>query len=304
MGTEDEDMVPCAPELRYEALNSTIGAVEAPVTTLLHAQTVEMMEAGKDVLSLAVGAPDWDPPSTVMDAARKALDDSKTGYTSSQGALPLRQAIADYVMRRHGVQVDPKQNVMVSNGSKQCLFQLLSALAPGTAARRGVAMPDEIIVPTPAWPSFLTMPRLVGLKVTRLETSPEAGFLVTPELLRAVATPKTRAIILCNPGNPTGTRYSKAQLEALAGALNEPALQHIVVIADEIYDRLGVTGSEPCTSLFALPLLRGRVVMLNGVSKAFAMCGFRIGFMVAPADVVRMCGKIQTDVTSCASSIG
>lgn len=242
-----------------------------------------------------------------MQAAHQALKDGKTGYTSSHGGISLRKAIAKYVNRRHGVSVDPKSNVLVSNGSKQCLFQLCCALAPGAGSAVGAdsnRTADEILVPTPAWPSFLTMPRLTGLRVVKVATEASNGFRITPASLRASASSRTRAIILCNPGNPTGTKYDKADLEELAGCLCEPELEHIVVIADEIYDRLVSKHAEPASSLFSLPALRGRVVLLNGVSKAWAMCGFRVGFMVGPADVVRMCSKIQSDVTSCASSIG
>ncbi len=264
--------------------------VGASATLKISAKAKAMRRQGIDVIDLSVGEPDFPTPRNVKEAGRRAIDADKTRYTLNQGTVELREAAAGWLRREQGLHYDIRE-ILVSTGAKQSLFNLVMAL---------VDEGDEVIIPAPYWVSYPEMVELAGGTPVILATREEDGFRVDPERLRAAVTPSTKLLLLNNPSNPTGAAYTREHLEALGRVVVE---EDILVAADEIYSRL-VYDDFRFTSFASLDEeVRRRTVVINGVSKAFAMTGWRLGFAAGPEPIIAAMAKIQGHVTSNASSI-
>lgn len=262
----------------------------SPSQTLAMSQkSQELKAAGIDVINLSVGEPDFPTPQHIKEAAKKAIDDNFTFYTPVPGYLSLRKAIAANLKAVNGVEYAPEQ-IVVGNGAKQELCNAVLAIVnPG----------DEVIIPTPAWVSYVEIVKLAGGKRVLLPAGIDQNFKITAQQLRSAITPLTRLVILCSPSNPTGSVYTHAELESLVCVLKD--FPQVTVIADEIYQHINFTGSF--TSLGSFPEIADRVVVVNGVSKAYAMTGWRIGFIAAPLPIAKAVTKLQSQYTSNPSSI-
>ncbi|MDO4994340.1 MAG: pyridoxal phosphate-dependent aminotransferase [Bacteroidales bacterium] len=244
----------------------------------------ELKAQGVDVINMSVGEPDFNTPDHIKAAAIKAVEDNWSRYSPVPGYPSLKQAIVDKLKRENGLDYAPSQ-ILVSNGAKQSVCNTLMAI---------VNSGDEVIIPAPYWVSYPQMVLLAEGTPVTVEASIEQDFKMTPAQLEAAITPKTRALILCSPSNPTGSVYSREELEALKNVL----LRHerIIVVADEIYEHINYVGRH--ASMAEFEDIRDRVVIINGVSKAYAMTGWRIGFIAAPEWIVKGCNKLQGQYTS------
>ena len=262
----------------------------APSQTLAMSQKSNELKAqGVDVINLSVGEPDFNTPEHIKEAAKRAVDENYTFYTPVPGYMTLRKAISEKLKNENGVDFAPEQ-IVVSGGAKQSLCNVvLSVINPG----------DEVIIPTPAWVSYVEMVHLAEGKNVLVPATIEQDFKITPEQLRAALTERTRLIIFCSPSNPTGSVYSREELAELVKVLAD--YPDVLVLADEIYEHINFTGSF--TSLASFPEIADRVCIVNGVSKAYAMTGWRIGFLAAPLWLARATNKLQSQYTSGASSI-
>ncbi|MBQ4292750.1 MAG: pyridoxal phosphate-dependent aminotransferase [Muribaculaceae bacterium] len=258
-------------------------------TLAMSQKTTELRAAGVDVINLSVGEPDFPTPLHIKEAAKRAIDDNFSFYTPVPGYLSLRKAICQKLRTENGLDYAPEQ-IVVSTGAKQALCNaILATINPG----------DEVIIPAPAWVSYVEMVKLAEGKNIIVTSSIEQDFKLTPRQLRDALTPHTRMIILCSPSNPTGSVYSHDELKALVDVLAE--WPDVIVLADEIYEHINFSGSF--TSLGSFPEIADRTVIINGVSKAYAMTGWRIGFMAAPLAIAKAATKLQGQYTSGASSI-
>jgi aspartate aminotransferase len=248
-----------------------------------------MKKAGRDVISLGTGEPDFPTPVAVTDAAYKAALAGETSYTATSGTLPLRQAIAADCARVNGYSPDTAE-IIVSAGAKQVIFNAMFAtLEPG----------DEVIIAAPYWTSYPDIIGVCGGTPVVIATTAEAGFAITADQLRAAITPKTRWLLLNSPGNPSGAVYSADQMQALAEVLRDNP--HVGIISDEIYQHICYV---PFTSFRgAAPDLAGRILTVNGVSKSYAMTGWRIGWGIAPRRLIKAMIAVQGQITSGASSV-
>lgn len=262
----------------------------APSATLAMSQkSSELKAQGIDMINLSVGEPDFDTPHHIKEAAKRAIDENYSRYTPVPGYMSLRKAIANKLSVENGLHFAPEQ-IVVSTGAKQALCNvILSTINPG----------DEVIIPIPAWVSYMEMVKLAEGKSVLVPATIEQDFKITPEQLRAAITPKSRMIMLCSPSNPSGAVYSKAELQGLVDVLAE--YPDIIVLADEIYEHINYTGSF--TSMASFPEIADRTVVINGVSKAYAMTGWRIGYCAGPLWVAKACTKLQGQYTSGTSSI-
>ncbi len=262
----------------------------APSQTLAMSQKSNELKAqGVDVINLSVGEPDFNTPEHIKEAAKRAVDENYTFYTPVPGYMTLRKAISEKLKKENGVDFAPEQ-IVASGGAKQSLcIVVLSVINPG----------DEVIIPTPAWVSYVEMVHLAEGKNVLVPATIEQDFKITPEQLRAALTERTRLIIFCSPSNPTGSVYSREELAELVKVLAD--YPDVLVLADEIYEHINFTGSF--TSLASFPEIADRVCIVNGVSKAYAMTGWRIGFLAAPLWLARATNKLQSQYTSGASSI-
>ena len=262
----------------------------APSATLAMSQkSSELKAQGVDVINLSVGEPDFETPRHIKDAAKKAIDDNFTFYTPVAGYMSLRKAISDKLSRENGIAFAPEQ-IVVSNGAKQALCNvILATINPG----------DEVIIPMPAWVSYVEMVKLAGGIPVPVKAGIETDFKISAEQLRKAITPATRMVMFCSPSNPTGSVYSRAELQALVDVL--ASFPDIIVLADEIYEHINFT--DGFTSLASFPETADRTVVINGVSKAYAMTGWRIGYCAAPVWLAKAVTKLQGQYTSNASSI-
>ncbi len=257
----------------------------APSATLAMSQkSSELKAQGVDVINMSVGEPDFNTPDHIKAAAIKAVEENWTRYSPVPGYPSLKEAIAKKLKTENGLAYAPSQ-ILVSNGAKQSVCNTLMAI---------VNAGDEVIIPAPYWVSYPQMVLLAEGTPVYVEAKIEQDFKITPEQLEAAITPKTRALILCSPSNPTGSVYSKEELEGLKNVL----LKHerVIVVADEIYEHINYVGSH--ASMAQFDDIKDRVVIINGVSKAYAMTGWRIGFIAAPEWVVKGCNKLQGQYTS------
>ena len=257
----------------------------APSATLAMSQkSSEMKAQGIDVINMSVGEPDFNTPDHIKEAAKKAIDENYSRYSPVPGYADLRKAIADKLKRENQLDYSPNE-ILVSNGAKQSVCNTVMAL---------VNSGDEVIIPTPYWVSYPQMALLAGGVPVFVEATFEQNFKMTPEQLEKAITPKTRLLILCSPSNPTGSVYSKEELQALA----EVILKHddLFVLADEIYEHINYVGKHESIAQF--PGMKERAILVNGVSKAYAMTGWRIGYIAAPEWIVKGCNKLQGQYTS------
>lgn len=270
-------------------ISQRIQQMAASATLAMSARSAELRDAGVDVINLSVGEPDFNTPDHIKEAAKRAIDQNYTFYTPVPGYMSLRRAIADYFNRLDSLSLDPSQ-IVVSTGAKQALCNvILATVNPG----------DEVIIPTPAWVSYVEMVKLAeGVPVT-IPAAIEQDFKITPDQLRSAITPRTRMIMLCSPSNPSGSIYSRHELQGLVDVL--AGHPEILILSDEIYRHINYTGTY--TSLATFPAVADRVVVINGVSKAYAMTGWRIGFMAGPLAVAKAVTKLQGQYTSGTSSI-
>ena len=257
----------------------------APSATLAMSQrSSELKAQGVDVINMSVGEPDFNTPDHIKAAAIRAVEENYSRYSPVPGYPALKQAIVQKLKRENGLDYAPSQ-ILCSNGAKQSVCNAIMAL---------VNAGDEVIIPAPYWVSYPQMVLLAEGTPVFVEATIEQDFKITPQQLEAAITPNTRALILCSPSNPTGSVYSREELEALKDVL----LRHprVIVLADEIYEHINYVGQHASIAQFAD--IKDRVVVINGVSKAYAMTGWRIGFIAAPEWIVKGCNKLQVQYTS------
>ena len=257
----------------------------APSATLAMSQkSSEMKAQGIDVINMSVGEPDFNTPDHIKEAAKLAVDENYSRYSPVPGYMDLRQAIVNKLEKENNLHYQPSE-ILVSNGAKQSVCNTVMALVnPG----------DEVIIPAPYWVSYPQMVLLAGGNPVIVEAGFEQNFKMTPEQLEAAITPKTRLLILCSPSNPTGSVYSKAELEGLANVIKRH--DDLFVLADEIYEHINYVGKHESIAQFEG--MKERSIIVNGVSKAYAMTGWRIGYIAAPEWIVKGCNKLQGQYTS------
>ena len=257
----------------------------APSATLAMSQkSSEMKAQGIDVINMSVGEPDFNTPDHIKEAAKKAVDDNFSRYSPVPGYPDLRKAIVAKLKNENGLDYTVNE-VLVSNGAKQSVCNTVMAL---------VNDGEEVIIPAPYWVSYPQMVKMAGGVPVIVEAGFDQNFKMTPEQLEAAITPKTRMIILCSPSNPTGSVYSKAELEALSEVIKKH--EDLFVLADEIYEHINYIGHHESIAQF--PGMKERSIIVNGVSKAYAMTGWRIGYIAAPEWIVKGCNKLQGQYTS------
>lgn len=272
-----------------EHISQRVQSLSPSATLAMSQKSNELKAQGVDVINMSVGEPDFFTPDHIKKAAQKAIDDNFSFYTPVAGYLSLRKAIAAKMKNENGLDFAPEQ-IVVSGGAKQSLCNVILA-----TINRG----DEVVIPTPAWVSYVEMVKLAeGVPVT-VHAGVEQNFKITPAQLEETITPKTRMLLLCSPSNPTGSVYTRDELKALA----EVVAKHpdILILSDEIYEHINYTGWR--ASIAEFESVRDRTVIVNGVSKAYAMTGWRIGFIAAPLWVAKATTKLQGQYTSNPSSI-
>ena len=270
-------------------ISTRVNILAQSQTLAMSQKSNELKAQGIDVINLSVGEPDFNPPDHIKEAAKRAIDDNFSFYSPVPGYMSLRKAVSEKLLRENGVSFRPEQ-IVVSGGAKQALCNvILATVNPG----------DEVIIPTPAWVSYVEMVKLAEGKNVLVPAGIESDFKITPSQLEAAITPRTRMLLLCSPSNPTGSVYTKEELAALVDVLSR--YPDIIVLADEIYEHISYTGSF--TSLASFEAIADRTVVVNGVSKAYAMTGWRIGYCAAPLAIAKACTKLQGQYTSGASSI-
>ena len=270
-------------------ISQRVQSLAVSATLAMSQRSAELKTRGVDVINLSVGEPDFNTPEHIKEAAKRAIDENYSFYTPVAGYMSLRKAIAAKLKDENGLDYAPEQ-IVVSNGAKQALCNvILATINPG----------DEVIIPMPAWVSYVEMVKLAeGVPVPVVATI-EQDFKVTPEMLEGAITPKTRMVMLCSPSNPTGSVYSRDELKALADVLAK--YPDILVLADEIYEHILFTGSF--TSMASFPEIADRTIVINGVSKAYAMTGWRVGYCAAPLWLAKAVTKLQGQYSSNCSSI-
>ena len=270
-------------------LSERINRLATSATLAMSQKSAELKAQGVDIINMSVGEPDFNTPDAIKTAAKQAIDDNWSRYSPVPGYLDLREAICEKLRCEIGLEYTPAQ-IVVGNGAKQAVCNTLLALInPG----------DEVIIPAPYWVSYPDMVLLADGKPVFVSAPIEQDFKMTPAQLEAAITPRTRALILCSPSNPTGAVYSAEEMEGLAEVLRR--YPDIVVIADEIYEHINYVGAH--ASIAACPGMKDRCAVINGVSKAYAMTGWRIGFVAAPLALAKGISKLQGQYTSGPCSI-
>jgi len=262
-------------------------------TVAIFSKVSDMKSRGEVVNgALCVGQPDFPPPPEAIEATAEAVRKGLTSYTGVSGTLELRTAICEYYSQYKKVDYKPDE-VLVACGGKQAIFQAMVALCqPG----------DEVIVPAPYWTSYPDIVKISGATPVIMETTAASGYAIEPGPLEAILKPCTRMIIVCNPSNPTGCIMQRARLEAIADVLRKPEFRHVLVMSDEIYERICYDGSEH-VAFAALDGMKERTLTINGFSKAYSMTGYRLGYLAAPKPIVQAATKLQSQITSCAGSM-
>ncbi len=253
-------------------------------TLMMSQKSQELKAQGIDVINMSVGEPDFNTPDHIKEAAKKAIDDNFSRYSPVPGYPALKNAIVAKLKNENGLDFQPSQ-ILCSNGAKQSVCNVIMAL---------VNKGDEVIVPAPYWVSYTEMVKLADGTPVIVEAGIEQDFKITPAQLEAAITPNTRALILCSPSNPTGSVYTKEELRGLADVLVK--YPRVIVIADEIYEHINYVGRHE--SICQFEDMKEQTVIINGVSKAYAMTGWRIGFIAAPEWIVKGCNKLQGQYTS------
>ncbi len=272
-----------------EHISDRVNALAPSQTLAMSQKSQELKARGVDVINLSVGEPDFNTPNHIKTAAVKAIDNNFSFYTPVPGYMSLRKAISETLKKENGIDFAPEQ-IVVSGGAKQSLCNVVLAVVnPG----------DEVVIPTPAWVSYVEMVNLAGGKSVEVPATIENDFKITPEQLRSALTPRTRLIMFNSPSNPTGSVYSREELQALVDVLAD--YPDVLVLSDEIYEHINFTGSF--TSMASFEAIADRTAIVNGVSKAYAMTGWRIGFLAAPLWLAKATSKLQSQYTSGACSI-
>lgn len=272
-------------------LSSRVQAIKPSPTLAVTNKAAELRAAGHDIIGLGAGEPDFDTPEHIKEAAIAAIHNGQTKYTAVDGTPALKKAIIAKYKRDNGLDYEPDQ-ILVSSGGKQSFFNLaLAVLNPG----------DEAIIPAPYWVSYPDMVLVAEGKPVILETSAETRFKITPEQLEAAITDKTRLFVINSPSNPSGMAYTLEELQALGEVLKRHP--RIMIVTDDMYEPILWTGKPFCNILNATPELYDRTFVLNGVSKAYSMTGWRIGYAAGPARVIGAMKKIQSQSTSNPASI-
>ena len=267
-------------------LSDAINRIKPSPTVAMTGRVAELRAEGRDIIGLSAGEPDFDTPKNIREAAKAAIDAGHTRYTAVDGMAPLKRAICDKFTRENGLDYTPEE-ISVGTGGKQILFNaLLATLNPG----------DEVIVPAPYWVSYPDIVGLAGGVPVILPCPVETGFRIDPEALRAAITPRTKWLILNSPSNPTGAAYSAAEMRALTDVLLD--FPQVWVLADDIYEHLVFDGFTFVTPAQVEPRLKSRILTMNGVSKAYAMTGWRIGYGAGPKELIRAMAKLQSQSTS------
>ncbi len=270
-------------------ISERINNLTPSATLAMSQKSAELRAAGIDVINMSIGEPDFNTPDFIKEAAKVAIDENYTHYPPVPGYMTLRKAISEKLSRENGVDYAPEQ-IVVGNGAKQELCNaLLATVNPG----------DEVIIPVPAWVSYMDMVKLAEGKVVPVYAGVEQNFKITPEQLEAAITPRSRVVMFNSPSNPTGSVYSRAELAALAAVLERHP--HVLILADDIYEHINYVGGAPSIAQFES--LRDRMMIVNGVSKAYAMTGWRIGWIAAPLAIAKGIIKLQGQYTSSVSSI-
>ena len=272
-------------------ISDRLARIKPSPTIAMTTRAADLRAQGRDIISLSAGEPDFDTPLNVRDAAKAAIDAGHTRYTAVDGTPSLKRAIADKFARENGLDYATTQ-ITVGTGGKQILYNaLMATLDDG----------DEVIVPAPYWVSYPDMVLLAGGTPVVVECDQAAGFRLTPDALEAAITPRTKWLILNSPSNPSGAGYDRAQMAALCDVL----LRHpqVWVLADDIYEHLVFDGFEFCTPAQVEPRLKDRVLTMNGVSKSYAMTGWRIGYGAGPEPLIKAMAKLQSQSTSNPCSI-
>jgi len=267
-----------------------LSAVSPSVTLAMNARAADLRAKGNDIFAFGVGEPDFEPPPHVLVAAKAAIDAGASKYTAVTGIAPLKKAICEACTRSRGFTPKPEQ-VTVTVGAKHALFNLAIALyEPG----------DEVIIPKPFWVSYPEQVRMMGAEPVLVDTDEANGWRLTPEALEKAITPKTKAVILCTPSNPSGAAYPEAAMKGLLDVLRK---HQIWLIVDEIYAELVYDGFEHVSAAKLAPDMLDRIVVVDGVSKTYAMTGWRIGWSIAPAPLAKVLDVVQGQSTTNATSV-
>jgi aspartate aminotransferase len=270
-------------------LSSILSRFSEPETLKMAKLSRELRAQGVDVIDLSVGEPDFDTPGHIKESAKKAIDDNWSHYTPVPGYLDLRQAVCEKLKRDNKLDYKPEQ-IVASTGAKQSLANTILALVDDG---------EEVIIPTPYWVTYSELVKIARGNVVEVHTSLESGFKITPAQLEAAITPKTKVFLFSSPCNPSGAVYGKKELEALAVVFRKHP--QVAIISDEIYEYINYIGKHESIAQFED--LKDRIVIVNGLSKGFAMTGWRLGYIAAPLEIAKACEKLQGQFTSATNSI-
>jgi aspartate aminotransferase len=272
------------------ALSKLASSVQPSATLAAAAKARQLKATGVHVFDFSVGEPDFPTPPHICEAADRAMQAGHTHYTPASGTPELRKSVADWYGRFHGLKVDPAQ-VVISNGAKHSIHNALSAtVGPG----------DEVVIPSPYWVSYSELVEMTGAKPILVRTTAESGFKMSPEQLKSALTPRSRLLMLNSPCNPTGAVYARAELSKLADVVMDSPL---AVLSDEIYEQLTYGDAKPTCFATLRPGLDQRTITISGASKSYAMTGWRMGWAVGPKPVIDAMGNVQSQQTSCPSSV-
>lgn len=271
-------------------LSDRINRLSPSATLAMSQRSSELKAQGIDIINMSVGEPDFNTPDHIKQAAKKAIDDNYTRYSPVPGYAELKKAIVNKLQRENNLDYTPEQ-ILVSNGAKQSVCNTIMAM---------ISKGDEVIIPAPYWVSYPQMVLMADGTPVFVEAKIDQDFKITGKQLEETITEKTKLLILCSPSNPTGAVYTKEEMESLAQVLRKHP--QVYVICDEIYEHLNYTNT-PHVSLASCKDMKERCIIINGVSKAYAMTGWRIGFIAAPIDIVKACNKLQGQYTSGPCSI-
>lgn len=270
-------------------ISERVNNLAASATLVMSQKSAELRAAGVDVINMSIGEPDFNTPEFIKEAAKEAIAANFSHYSPVTGYLSLREAICEKLERENGLHYTPAQ-IVVGNGAKQELCNaLLATVNPG----------DEVVIPVPAWVSYVEMVKLAEGKPVLVYAGVDQDFKITPDQLEAALTEHTRVVMFNSPSNPTGSVYTKEELAGIAEVLERHP--DVLILADDIYEHINYVGGAPSISQFES--LKDRMIVVNGVSKAYAMTGWRIGYLAAPLEIAKACSKLQGQYTSGVSSI-
>jgi len=270
-------------------LSSLLTRFNEPETLKMARLGRELRANGIDVVDLSLGEPDFDTPDHIKEAAKRAVDENWSHYSPVGGYLELKEAVCTKLLRDNGLSYGP-ENIVISTGAKQGLANVILSL---------VEEGDEVLIPTPFWVTYAALVQMANAEVKPIKTTLESGFKITPEQLEDAIGPNTKLFIFSSPCNPSGAVYTKDELKALVGVFaNHP---DVYIISDEIYEYINYNGGHESIAQF--DEVKNRTIIINGLSKGFAMTGWRLGYMAAPAEIVKACEKIQGQFTSGATAV-